>query len=115
VGDRVLRALERCGDARASAEDAGIDHTTAYARRKAHADFGAAWAAALAAHKARREREESVKDRASSTRSISPSAHGWMPVTGPPTSATAAFRRRVDARALEAASHEQTKAAACAR
>jgi hypothetical protein len=53
-----LRALERCGDARASAEDAGIDHTTAYARRKAHADFAEAWAAALAAHKARREREE---------------------------------------------------------
>jgi hypothetical protein len=53
-----LRALERCGHARASAKDAGIDHTTAYARRKAHGDFADAWAAALAAHKLRRKREE---------------------------------------------------------
>jgi hypothetical protein len=29
-----LRALERTGDVRASAEDAGIDHTTAYLRRR---------------------------------------------------------------------------------
>jgi hypothetical protein len=42
-----LRALERSGDARRSAFDAGIDHTTAYNRRRAHPDFALAWAAAL--------------------------------------------------------------------
>ena len=47
-----LRALERCGDVRASAEDAGIDHSTAYARRRSHSDFAAAWDGALAAHAA---------------------------------------------------------------
>jgi hypothetical protein len=53
-----LRALERTGEARAAAEDAGIDHTTAYARRKAHADFAAAWAEALEKHRAERKRVE---------------------------------------------------------
>jgi hypothetical protein len=56
-----LRALERTGDARASAADAGIDYTTAYARRRAHADFAAAWAEALAAHK-RGVREAEVEE-----------------------------------------------------
>jgi hypothetical protein len=42
-----LRALERSGDARRSALDAGVDHSTAYNRRKAHPDFADAWAAAL--------------------------------------------------------------------
>ena len=51
-----LRALERTGDARASAEDAGIDHTTAYARRRAHPEFAAAWEEAIAAHAAGAER-----------------------------------------------------------
>ena len=50
-----LRALERTGKARWAAEDAGIDHTTAYARRRAHAAFAAAWAAAL-------ERRRAAKD-----------------------------------------------------
>jgi hypothetical protein len=53
-----LRALERTGDARASAEDAGIDHTTAYARRRAHPEFAAAWEEAIAAHAAGAEREK---------------------------------------------------------
>jgi hypothetical protein len=54
-----LRALERTGEARAAAEDAGIDYTTAYARRRAHADFAAAWVEALAAHgEAKRLAEE---------------------------------------------------------
>ena len=53
-----LRALERCGQARASAEAAGVDHTTAYARREAHADFAAAWVAALAAYKENVRRAE---------------------------------------------------------
>src|SRR4051794_26029937 len=34
-----LRALARTGVAREAAKDAGIDHTTAYERRKAHAGF----------------------------------------------------------------------------
>jgi hypothetical protein len=53
-----LRALERTGNARAAAEDAGIDHTTAYGRRKAHADFAAAWAEALEKYRAERKRVE---------------------------------------------------------
>jgi len=39
-----LRALERTGEARAAALDAGIDHSTAYARRRAHPDFADTWA-----------------------------------------------------------------------
>src|SRR5690349_4929885 len=50
-----LRALARTGEVRTAAEDAGIDHTTAYARRRTHAEFAAAWDEALAAH------EEQVK------------------------------------------------------
>src|SRR5947208_13022221 len=53
-----LRALERTGVARAAAEDAGVDHTTAYNRRKANVGFAAAWAEALKAHKERREKEQ---------------------------------------------------------
>jgi hypothetical protein len=53
-----LRALERCGEARTAAKDAGIDHTTAYARRKRHAEFGCAWEAALKAHAAAKKRAE---------------------------------------------------------
>ena len=53
-----MRALERTGDARASAEDAGIDHTTAYARRRAHKEFAAAWAEALERGRAERKRVE---------------------------------------------------------
>jgi len=53
-----LRALERTGDARASAADAGIDHTTAYARRRAHPDFASLWRDALVMHKQRVKLEE---------------------------------------------------------
>jgi hypothetical protein len=53
-----LRALERTGDVRASAEDAGIDYSTAYARRRRHADFAEAWDRALRAHKERKTEEE---------------------------------------------------------
>jgi hypothetical protein len=45
-----LRALARTGDVRAAAEDAGIDHSTAYARRRAHGEFALAWDEALVAH-----------------------------------------------------------------
>src|SRR5437763_16742767 len=55
-----VRALARTGVAREAAKDAGIDHSTAYERRKAHAEFAADWAAALRMHailKAEEERE----------------------------------------------------------
>jgi hypothetical protein len=45
-----LRALARTGDVRASAEDAGIDFSTAYARRRGHTEFAAEWQRALEAH-----------------------------------------------------------------
>jgi molybdenum-dependent DNA-binding transcriptional regulator ModE len=57
-----LRALERTGEVRTAAENAGIDHTTAYARRRTHAEFAAQWAAALAAHAGRKGEEERAKD-----------------------------------------------------
>jgi len=50
-----LRALERGGEVRGAALDAGVDFTTAYARRKAHADFAAAWDSALRSFGAARE------------------------------------------------------------
>jgi hypothetical protein len=54
-----LRALERTGEAQSAAEDAGIDHSTAYARRRSHAGFATAWEAALKAHaEAKRRAEE---------------------------------------------------------
>lgn len=66
-----LRALERTGDARAAAKDAAIDHSTAYARRRTHADFAGAWRGALAAYEAWAKGEEedaavaALKDRPS--------------------------------------------------
>src|SRR3954452_431301 len=56
-----FRALERTGQVRVAAEDAGIDHSTAYARRRAHADFAAAWADAIAAHRARVKSEQEAE------------------------------------------------------
>lgn len=53
-----LGALERSGQVRAAAEMAGIDFTTAYARRKAHPDFADAWDAALRRHPGRVPAEE---------------------------------------------------------
>ena len=53
-----LRGLERTGKARWAAEDAGIDFSTAYQRRKRHADFAERWAEALRQHgETRAERE----------------------------------------------------------
>lgn len=45
-----IRALERTGQVREAAKDVGIDWSTAYQRRKAHAEFAAAWDDALKAH-----------------------------------------------------------------
>jgi hypothetical protein len=53
-----LRALERTGRVREAAADAGVDHSTVYARRRAHADFAQAWAAAVKAHRERVKAEE---------------------------------------------------------
>jgi hypothetical protein len=56
-----LRALERTGTVRVAAADAGIDWSTAYQRRKAHAEFDERWEMALSEHaaaKARTEAEE---------------------------------------------------------
>lgn len=52
-----LRALERTGSPELAAADAGIDRTTAYARRKAHPDFAQAWEAALRGCEGRAEDE----------------------------------------------------------
>lgn len=53
-----LRALDRTGEVRVAAKDAGIDWSTAYARRRAHPDFAADWEAAVVAHRARVKAEE---------------------------------------------------------
>src|SRR5688572_3262842 len=44
-----LRALAGCGEVRRAAAMAGVDFTTAYARRKTHADFAEGWREALGA------------------------------------------------------------------
>src|SRR5438067_2963304 len=80
-----VRALARTGVAREAAKDAGIDHTTAYERRKAHADFAADWAAALRMHailKAEEEREAVAAIRAKRN-----SAGALTPLAPPPCSA----------------------------
>jgi hypothetical protein len=69
-----LRGLERSGMVRSAAKDAGIDFTTAYARRKAHEEFAAAWAEALRAHKERVERERNEEIAAVRARGFEPSA-----------------------------------------
>lgn len=53
-----LRALERTGMVRVAAEDAGVDHTTAYARRRTHGEFAAAWVEAKTAHEAAKADEK---------------------------------------------------------
>src|SRR4051794_5925329 len=80
-----LRAPERTGQARAAAEDAGVDHTTAYARRKAHAGIAAAWAEALraaSAAKAQREADEIAAVRAGGFH-VAPSP--GSPLASPPS------------------------------
>ena len=53
-----MRALERTGEVRLAAADAGIDWSTAYQRRKAHAEFAEAWEEALRLRSERRKKEE---------------------------------------------------------
>jgi len=53
-----LRALERTGEVRSAAADAGVDWSTAYQRRKAHAEFAEAWEEALRRRSERRKDEE---------------------------------------------------------
>ncbi len=52
-----LRGLERGGDVRRAALEVGVDHSTAYGRRKAHADFAAGWVEALRLHSLRTDEE----------------------------------------------------------
>src|SRR3954452_16057294 len=56
-----LRALERTGNARASAEEAGGDHTTAYLRRRTHPDVASDWEWVLKAYAERVEREKEAE------------------------------------------------------
>ena|SRR5689334_2063030 len=77
-----LRALERAGDVRASAEDAGIDHTTVYLRRRAHGDFAEAWDAALKAHSARVEEQRMVELEALTEPSTNSSPSDWEELVG---------------------------------
>ena len=51
-----LRALARHGQVRRAADDAAVDFSTAYARRRVHADFAAQWREALADHSRRKQR-----------------------------------------------------------
>ena len=53
-----LRALERTGVVRVAAENAGVDFTTAYVRRRTHAEFAAAWVEAKKAHDAAKKRSD---------------------------------------------------------
>src|SRR5688572_25782139 len=46
-----LRELERTGNVRISAERAGIDHSSAYQRRRRHAGFAERWEEAVARFK----------------------------------------------------------------
>src|SRR4051812_26937400 len=75
-----LRSLERTGEVRAAAEDAGIDYTTAYGRRRAHGEFALAWDEALRVHGEKRRLDEAVAVDAL-TRDLSTSASSG---NGPP-------------------------------
>lgn len=46
-----IRELSQAGNVRLAAERAGVDFTTAYGRRKRHAEFADRWEGALAAHR----------------------------------------------------------------
>ena len=106
-----LRALVRTGEVRAAAEDAGIDHTTAYARRKTHPEFDGLWRGALVAHemweKVKEEEAIAALQRCPSTiASLGPSssrhAPGMPASSAPPPSAgippALADRRSLEAR-----------------
>ncbi len=79
-----LRALERTGEARAAAKDAGIDHSTAHARRRAHGEFAERWSGALTAHaEAKRlAEEEEIAAIARDASAIASSGNGPPPRSG---------------------------------
>jgi hypothetical protein len=52
-----LKQLERTGNVRLAAGGAGVDFSTAYQRRKRHADFAEAWESALRLRSARTEED----------------------------------------------------------
>ena len=61
--DPFLLALMRTGEVREAAKWAGVDFTTAYARRKRHRDFAGQWDDALALFRARRAEAEDAEVR----------------------------------------------------
>lgn len=79
-----LRSLERTGKVRTAAEDAGVDHTTVYARRRSHPEFDRLWRGALVAHemwgKVKEEEEIAALQRCPST--IASSGNGPRPRSG---------------------------------
>lgn len=80
-----LRALERTGEVRTAAADAGVDHSTAYARRRTHADFAEEWDAALGAHRARAVEEESLSLDALGTNGFQVAPSPGSPPASPPS------------------------------
>lgn len=79
-----LRALERTGEVRAAAEDSGVDHSTAYARRRAHAEFALEWDGALERFRAAKAEREAAELEAIRARPSpgSPAASPTSPARG---------------------------------
>jgi hypothetical protein len=100
-----LRALERTGKVRWAAEDAGVDFTTAYARRKAHAEFAAAWGEALERGRAERDaaRAEDLEETVATLRKAPAVPSPGSPAASP-TSPPRTFRRTSSGGALRSAS-----------
>jgi len=76
-----LRALERTGEVRLAAEDAGVDYSTAYARRRAHPEFAAEWAAAKERFLVAKDeaRGEEMAGKVEALRKAPPPPAGWSP------------------------------------
>jgi hypothetical protein len=86
-----LRALGACANVRVAADAAGVDHSTAYNRRKRHSGFAEAWEAAAAEG---RERVAEAERVASPLHQPSPAA-----TAGPPPCAGEELVFRASARA----------------
>jgi len=67
-----LKALERTGNVRLAAEGAGVDFSTAYQRRKRHADFAERWEGAL--------REAKLVDTSVEPLTLPPLCDGSLPL-----------------------------------
>jgi hypothetical protein len=80
-----LRALERTGEARAAAADAGVDHSTAYARRRTHGEFADRWVGALRAHKEAKARGEAEEIAAVKAGGFPRAPSPGSPLASPPS------------------------------